>query len=73
MKGKTCAKIEDRSDAVYDDSSLLMATVKSWSWSHVVFSKPRPGGQKKPLQTKILKKKHGLVMTDHRLKLSQDT
>ena len=76
LKGKSCSKIKERLNAVYGDSSPLMATVKNWfnefQRSRMsVFDKPCLGAPKMTSMEDNVTKIHNLILTDHRLKVRE--
>ena len=72
LEGKSRSEIKERLDAVYDDSSPSMATVKNWfnefqRGRTSVFDEPRPGAPKKATTEDNVTKIHDLVsQNDHR-------
>ncbi|XP_070854673.1 protein GVQW3-like [Drosophila suzukii] len=74
LEAKSCSEIKKRLDALYDDSSPSMATVKNW-FNEIqrgrtsVFDEPRPGAPKTATTEDNVTKINDLVLADRRLKI----
>jgi len=73
LEGKSRSEIKERLDAVYGDSSPLMATVKNW-FNEIqrgrpsVFEEPRPGAPKTATTEDNVTKIHDLVLANRQMK-----
>ncbi|XP_039309549.1 protein GVQW3-like [Solenopsis invicta] len=76
LERKSRSEIKERLDAVYGDSSPLMATVKDWfnefqRGRTSVFEEPRPGAPKMATTEDNVTKVHDLILADRRLKVRE--
>ena len=74
LEWKSRREIKDLLDAVYEDSSPSMGTVKNWfnefqRGCTSVFDEPRPGAPKTVTTEDNVKKINDLVLADRRLKV----